>query len=152
MHHHRKYFLKKIEDNNPYRVLPLGVNYRTEVLWQVRAPKAARVYFEDMWRILFAGNSDIHSALNGYSECRKASEEQVKSITQFFKSNFTFVEPEGGRPKDWEVLYLIRLHPLKELPEIPENLIEVAKSHMNGKYKKVIEDFLETRNATLVTN
>ena len=150
--HSIKYFLKKIEDGDPYRVLPLGVSYRIEVLWQVRAPKEARVYFEEMWKVLFARNSDILSALNGYTECREASQNQVTSITEFFKNNFIFTKPEGGYTKDWEVLYLIRLHPLEELPEIPEKLIEVAKSHKNGIYKKVIEDFLEGQTATLLTN
>jgi hypothetical protein len=148
--HSVKYFLKKINDNDPYRVFPLGVNYRIEVLWQVRAPKVARIYFEAMWKALFAYNSDIHPALNGYTECRKATQEHTNTILSFLKKEFVFPKPEEGYPKDWEVLYLVQLHRLNELPEIPERLVEVAKSFMNEKYKETIEDFLETRNTPLI--
>ena len=148
--HSVKYFLKKIDDNDPYRVLPLGVNYRIEVLWQVRAPKVARLYFEAMWKAIFAYNSDIHPALNGYTECRKATQDHTNAIINFLKQEFKFEKPADGYPKDWEVLYLIQLHPLKELPEIPERLIEVAKAYKDGIYKRSIEDFLETRNTPLI--
>jgi hypothetical protein len=99
-----------------------------------------------MWKAMFPPNSDIHAALNGYTECRKANQAQINKITSFLESFFVFEEPQGGYPSDWEVLYFIRLNPLKALPEIPQELIEAAKKRNKGEHEKVIEEFLEKRN------
>lgn len=147
--HSIKYFESKIDKDETYRVLPLGVDYQIQTLWQVRAPKAARVYFEAMWKTLFQYNSDLSPALNGYTECRKVNKNQMASIETFLRDNFVFNEPEGGYPKDWEVIYFIRLNPLKALPEIPQRLIEAAKKRNDGEHAKVIDEFLKNRQPSI---
>jgi len=143
--HSIKYFESKIDKGETYRVLPLGVDYQIQTLWQVRAPQKARIYFEDMWKAIFPYNADLSPALNGYTECRKVNRDQMNKIKTFLENNFVFDEPQGGYPDDWEVLYLVRLNPLKVLPEIPQRLIEAAKKRNDGEHAKVIDEFLRNR-------
>lgn len=149
--HSIKYFESKIDKNETYRVLPLGVDYHIQTLWQLRVPKTTRIYFEAMWKALFPYNSDLSPALNGYTECRKVNINQMVDIEFFLKRNFLVKPPEGDYPKDWEVIYFIRLNPLKTLSEIPQRLIEAAKSRNNGEHAKVIDEYLENRQTHITS-
>ena len=153
--HSIKYFESKIDKNDTYRVFPLGVDFQIQTLWQVRAPRKARVYFEAMWKALVPYNCDLSSALNGYSECREVTKSHMIAIQTFLKDNFVFEKPEGlpegEYPKDWEVLYFIRLNPLKTLSEIPQRLIEAAKSRNNGEHAKVIDEYLKNRQTHITS-
>lgn len=149
--HSIKYFESKIDKKETYRVLPLGVDYQIQTLWQARAPKTARVYFEKMWEAIFPYNADLSPALNGYTECRIVTKSQMNTIQTFLKDNFVFDEPQGGYPTDWEVLYFIRLNPLKTLSEIPQKLIKAAKERNSGEHAKVIDEFLRNRQTNITT-